>query len=326
MKKMTLLCAFLLGLVPHTFTYAQDVSSEETLESSKDSNWWLRPKEKWAVKTGIQSRQVYLTIPDSSNFNNSELRYDAATRQSYFVGAEKNGIGGSLTLDSLFKNGSEPSYKDYRFYKHEPRWSAEVSWLQYKGFKLNSSNIANVSARTKNRDDISFESFRLGGMWNFFPERLSLPSVLQGAGIQKKSAGTIFLTGAISQSRLSSDLGLIPYPNDTPGCCQYKNDLDILSGAVGVMGIYNFVLWEKWVAGVGYGFELGVEKVKQSLNDDDSSQSFANNRYMLNFGYQGKDWFALIYFLENTQQVKLTQIDSMKIGTMETNFTLGYYF
>lgn len=315
-KGMNKLALYLISLLLLTF----NAYGEE------DSNWILHPKEQWTVKTGIQSRQVYFKIPETSNFSNSELRYDAAKKQSTFVGLEKNGIGGSISVDSLFGKISEPAYKDYRFYKYEPQWSAEVSWLKYQGFKLTSSNLLNPSVQTNTRDDISFESFRVGGMWNFFPEKLSLPSIFQGAGIQKKSAGTVFLTGALSQSKLSSDRGYIPYPNDNPTCCQYKNDLDILAGAVGVMGVYNFVLWEKWIAGLGYGFELGTEKVKQEINGEESSQSFANNRYMLNFGYQETNYFALIYFLENTQQVNLSQVGSIKLGTMETNFALGYRF
>lgn len=294
----------------------------ETEETS--FRWQARPIEKWNVRAGIENHQVYLEIPESSTFGTSEIRYSPQTNQSFFVGAEKDQWGLNVSIDSLVNANKDKSYQDFRFYKYTDRWSLEGSLKKYKGFHASKSKDAQASTSTQ-RPDMSYEEISLGGMYNLFSENLSMPAMFLGSAKQEKSGGSIFITGTLAQTSLKSDLGLIPFAGDSQTCCQYKNDFTVQSLAIGALGAYNFVFAERWIAGLGWGFEIGSQQVTQSLAST-ASQSFANNRYLLNFGYQGDDFYALIYFLESTHQVTLTQIDSVRLGSMYSNFMVGYYF
>ncbi|MFZ4404542.1 MAG: DUF4421 family protein [Pseudobdellovibrionaceae bacterium] len=293
---------------------------------SDEANWENRQLQGWNLKTGIQSRRVYVEIPGSGQLGTQAVKYYPEAEQSFFAALEKNQVGFSASLNTLFNKNSDKSYQDYRLYKYDEKWSSQASWMRYKGFKVNKSDIPNIRQTTAERSDIVLEGWNLGGMYNFFSDKVSLPAIFNGSARQKKSGGTVLGTGSLSQTSLKSDRGLIPYPQDSQECCTYKNDLNIYSASVGALGIYNFVFLENWLTGLGWGVELGTQKVAQSLGPSSAFEAFAFNRYFLNFGYQGDKFYALIYFLENTHQVSPTQIEPITLGSTYSNFIVGYYF
>lgn len=283
-------------------------------------------RDQWNVKSGIESRRVYIQMPESSKLGAGEVRYDPESKQSYFVGFERNEVGVNVAVESLLGAKREQSYQDFRLYKFTESWSAEVSWMDYQGFNLTSSDLLSPRPSTSQRPDLRLQGWSLTGMYNLFPDSLSLSAIMNGTARQQKSGGSVIMTGSIAQMTLTSDRGLIPWAKDTQECCLYKNDLKVQSAAVGALGIYDLVFFQNWVTGIGWGVELGTQKVDQSLTSSASFESFATNRYFFNLGYQGKSFSALIYFLENTHQISPTQINSMMFGSTYSNFMITYFF
>ena len=157
-----------------------------------DTNYVVRPKEKWMFRPMVRQTANY--IHAKGTVNNVWSRYDLHTKYYTTLSLKVNycGIGAAISFKPEKNNDDYELNLEY----HGNRVSLNLGYM--RAYSL-SGDIELGNIKHLDKDGLSMKEFNLSAYYTFNYRKFSFPAVLSQGYYQRRSAGS-FLAGVSFQS------------------------------------------------------------------------------------------------------------------------------
>ncbi|CAN5480610.1 hypothetical protein BH09BAC3_BH09BAC3_34960 [soil metagenome] len=208
-------------------------------------------------------------------------------------------------------------------------WGADVFYQRYTGFYISDPNRGiPANAPYPQRPDMSTDNFGINGIYTFNKDKFSLRSAYNFAERQRKSAGSLLLTGTISSFEVKADSAIYGKSYESIfGSGAAVSEFNAFTISVAPGGTYTLVIARNFFINGTFSIGPAYRNVSYTVKDEKYSSGgidgFVDFRAAI--GYNGEHFFSGISLVSQTRSVRFDEAKLTSVNTT-AKFLIGYRF